>query len=1033
MYFGNASGVLEYDGINWNLIPVENHSLIRSIAIDNAGTIYIGAVGELGCLIPDSKGILIYKSLMDLIPKEERDFADVWKTYSTTEGIYFQTFTKLFLYKDGKFKLWKPETSFHFSFYAGDKLYINERERGLKTMTGGQLKMVKDGEFSAGLRIYSMLTLSENELMLATREKGLYKMKINPVSKDSAITYFPCLVNQHLVDGQVYGGIGLLNDRYAFATLLSGVIITDLSGNVLQSINKGSGLQDDNIKSLYSDREHDLWIALGNGISRAEISSPLTFINDAHGLKGSVEDIIKSKNRLYVATSLGVYTSDESQRSKANNTHFTRVQGLEVQTWSLLNFVTGKDTILLAISEAGLFTIKGDKASQISEHAGYKIYQSEQDPARLYIGRNDGLASLLYHNGKWLEEDYIKSIEKEIRSIQEDKQGNLWLGTPFDGLLRISFSSAKDLSQKKEYNVRIYDTASGLPDMLYIIPNKLNDNIIFGTTRGIFEFDESQKKFYQSRTFPSEIQQRQIFRFVPKDSTTIWIFNGGNNIKETGIAYLQNNGTYNWYSKPFGKISEREIHAIFPEHGNITWLGGPEGLLKFNNNIKKDFTGQFYSLIRNVSVTKDSIVFGGVWSAQKGTSFLPSINQPKHQTYDLPYSHNSIQFEYTATSYSDEKSNLYNVFLEGFDENWSGWNNKSSKEYTSLSEGTYTFHVKAKNIYGTESIESTYRFTILPPWYRTVWACIAYVIAFICFVYLMIQLSIRRLKKAKTQLEATVKERTAEVVKQKEEIEIQKSILESKNKDITDSINYAQRIQRSLLASNKLLEKNLKDHFIFFQPKDIVSGDFYWASELSNDSFAFVTADSTGHGVPGAIMSMLNISCLNEAVNGNRLTAPNEILNYTRRKIIEHLSNDGSAEGGKDGMDCSVICLDNKKKELTFSAANNPVWIIRNNEIIEFAPDKMPVGKHDNDSISFREQKFQLQENDMIYTLTDGLPDQFGGPKGKKFMYRQLKELLISVNKMELKQQKTIIADSLNRWKGEAEQIDDICLVGIRI
>ncbi|MDO9186307.1 MAG: tetratricopeptide repeat protein [Bacteroidia bacterium] len=298
---------------------------------------------------------------------------------------------------------------------------------------------------------------------------------------------------------------------------------------------------------------------------------------------------------------------------------------------------------------------------------------------------------------------------------------------------------------------------------------------------------------------------------------------------------------------------------------------------------------------------------------------------------------------------------------------------------------------------------------------------------------------------------------------QKNEVSHQKEMVLEKNKEITDSINYAQRIQRALLASDKMLDAYLfkgnsglvseskkllrdihhdRDYFIFFQPKDIVSGDFYWAAPLANGNFALVTADSTGHGVPGAIMSMLNISCLNEAVKGQQLTEPNEILNYTRSKIIEHLSNDGSAEGGKDGMDCSLISFDFNINssigeapggKLTFSAANNPIWIVRKKQIIELEPDKMPVGKHTQDSIPFTQHTIELEKGDIVYVITDGMPDQFGGPKGKKFMSKQLKELLISISHLPMKEQKERLSDEFSLWKGNLEQVDDVTIIGIRI
>jgi tetratricopeptide (TPR) repeat protein len=271
-----------------------------------------------------------------------------------------------------------------------------------------------------------------------------------------------------------------------------------------------------------------------------------------------------------------------------------------------------------------------------------------------------------------------------------------------------------------------------------------------------------------------------------------------------------------------------------------------------------------------------------------------------------------------------------------------------------------------------------------------------------------------------------------ETQKQNLVISHQKEMVEEKHKEITDSINYAERIQRSFLASSELLDSNLKEYFVFFQPKDVVSGDFYWASKLRNDNFILATADSTGHGVPGAIMSILNISSLERAVEQG-LLEPAEIFNHTRTTIIERLKKDGSELGGKDGMDCSLISFDFNNSRLTYSAANNPVWIVREDQIIELVPDKMPVGKHDKDHIPFTQHDVDLKKGDVVYTLTDGLPDQFGGPKGKKFMYKKLKELLITISSEPMKTQKQILVKTLNDWKGGLEQVDDVCLIGIRV
>ena len=283
---------------------------------------------------------------------------------------------------------------------------------------------------------------------------------------------------------------------------------------------------------------------------------------------------------------------------------------------------------------------------------------------------------------------------------------------------------------------------------------------------------------------------------------------------------------------------------------------------------------------------------------------------------------------------------------------------------------------------------------------------------------------VERLKESYEGLEQKVKERTAEVVHQKK-------LIEEKHKEITDSINYAERIQKSFLATKAHLDENLKEYFTFFKPKDVVSGDFYWSATLNNGNFILCTADSTGHGVPGAIMSLLNITSLEKAIE--RHNEPAEILNTTRKIIIERLKKDGSLEGGKDGMDASLCVYDFKKMELFVSAAHNPVWIVRGEEVIEIKPDKMPVGKHDRQDESFTQQVISLQKGDVVYTLTDGFPDQFGGEKGKKFMSKNLREMLKSNAKLPLIEQRKLLEETFNAWRGALEQIDDVSVIGVRI
>ncbi|MCW3103195.1 MAG: hypothetical protein JWO09_1635 [Bacteroidetes bacterium] len=271
------------------------------------------------------------------------------------------------------------------------------------------------------------------------------------------------------------------------------------------------------------------------------------------------------------------------------------------------------------------------------------------------------------------------------------------------------------------------------------------------------------------------------------------------------------------------------------------------------------------------------------------------------------------------------------------------------------------------------------------------------------------------------------------ISRQKQEVEKQKEIIEEKQKEITDSIQYAKRIQGALLASDAFLKKNLRDHFILYKPKDIVSGDFYWAAKTQEGRFLLATADCTGHGVPGAFMSLLGVNFLNEIITGKQIVQPHKILDQLRKHIIDALNPEGTETEGRDGMDGVLCSFDFVNMELQFAAANNPLWLMRDNEILEFAADKMPVGKYFEDQREFRLQTIALKKDDIVYTFTDGYADQFGGEKGKKFKYKSLQQLLISIHQLPMEEQRQRLDQAIESWKGNHEQIDDILIIGVKI
>ena len=658
-------------------------------------------------------------------------------------------------------------------------------------------------------------------------------------------------------------------------------------------------------------------------------------------------------------------------------------------------------------------------------------------------------------NGK-LVKSFTHFTEKEglsnnvVRSILEDKSGNLWFGTygggvrNYDGNRVEAIEAAmqrgetipeRTLQDLKRENGKLvksfthFTEKEGLSNnaVLSMLEDK-SGNLWFGSRFGLSELKVKNLKL------KVENPERPFFKNYTYEDGFLGIgVNGGKTICEdkNGTIWVAANDRLTAYH-PEGELADTvapniQLTSIALFNENIKWANLQNSKVKSQNSKEENIAADTSFTLGN-GVSVGNFEFDGItkWYS------LP-------ENLSLAYNNNYITFNFIGITQKQSKKVKYQYKLEGIDENWSAITNRTEAPYGNLPQGTYSFKIKAMNSEGYWSNEFNYTFTIRPPWWKTWWFRSLVIGCLLLVVWLFFRWRTAALRKEKIILEEKVEKRTHELAEktivaeanEKDAIS-QRHLVEEKQKEIIDSINYAERIQRSFLATKELLDENLKDYFVFFQPKDVVSGDFYWASKLNNGNFVLVTADSTGHGVPGAIMSILNISCLENAVKEG-VKEPAEILNHTRINIIERLKKDGSADGGKDGMDASLICFDFKNNKLNYSAANNPIWIVRENQLLEFSPDKMPVGKHDKDSISFIQHEVSLEKGDLIYALTDGMPDQFGGPKGKKFMYKQLKELLICISTEPMEIQKQKLSDALNNWKGNMEQVDDITLIGIRV
>jgi serine phosphatase RsbU (regulator of sigma subunit) len=397
--------------------------------------------------------------------------------------------------------------------------------------------------------------------------------------------------------------------------------------------------------------------------------------------------------------------------------------------------------------------------------------------------------------------------------------------------------------------------------------------------------------------------------------------------------------------------------------------------------------------------------------------------------------------------------------MEGFDDDWINAGNNHTARYTNLKAGEYIFKVKATNCDGVlNPNETSLKIIITPPFWETTWFRIIAIIAVIVIFYLILRLRFYKLKRDKRILEKKVVERTAEIVKQKEEIleknkeleqqkeeiltqrdeiQIQRNVIERKNKNITASITYAQRIQQAILPDDEEIKSLLHESFVFYKPKDIVSGDFYWISDNNDpdDKIIYVAAvDCTGHGVPGAFMSIMGHSILKQAIFEQKLKQPAEIIHFISKEINILLRQKEKNKAVKDGMDIALLAFHPGNMKLEYAGVHNPLYLVTNNELVHYKADTFPIGEIFYSKIkAYTNNQVCIKKGDMLYIFSDGFVDQYGGIERKKYMSKRFKELLLSLHKLEISEQKKKLEAEFDSWKANYDQIDDVLIIGFKI
>ncbi|MGM0408137.1 MAG: triple tyrosine motif-containing protein, partial [Bacteroidota bacterium] len=727
LYISNSNGILQYDGSYWELIELPG---IAKLTINKNNNIYVGFYNDFGILQPDHTKQLNFISLLDTTNISQKNIGQIEKVISYNDDIYFCTKKSLYKFNGQDINIIDSSSVSLDIFYAENQLFLKKSGYGLQKMINHQFRTVPNYSFFNDKNIYAILPY--NQQLLAKTDKGFY------LFDNFMVTAFETDVNE-LIDENVFSSASLLKDgSYAFGTRLDGIFIMDKTGKLIKHINESSGLFSISVNELFADGSNNLWALHDQGISRIEYPSGYSYFNKNNGLQGNVTSVIRFKNTLYVATSLGVfYLSNEKNNEKCIGCAvFKPVPGIKSNCYKL-HKINGQ---LFVTTAKGIYEIVDKKSilfynREAEDIAG--VLHSKKHPSYIFIGHNNGISALKYEQGILIIRKRLEGINEKISSIAEEKDGTLWFASRHSGVYKIE--PFNDYSSKLPFTHFSKDQIF-TRDINWINLYSVHNGMLFSTSEGLFRYDQKKNKFYKDTIIGIDLKKETqwVYPIVEDNQKNLWL-----NI--IGKGYARNKTLVKWFNKdslrilkplPLNRMKDFFVTSIHPENSGIVWFGGYEGLVRLDLNYQSEKTTSFNTYLHKIVSGSDSIIYQLPYSTKSLAGNLASGD------LDIPefdYRFNRFYFEFTANDYASEDQLQFQYKLEGFDTTWSKWSAVSFKEYTNLFEGKYTFRVRAKNIFDEIAQENQYQFIIRPPFYRTTIAYFIYLVAIVFLILLMIK------------------------------------------------------------------------------------------------------------------------------------------------------------------------------------------------------------------------------------------------------------------------------------------------------
>lgn len=764
IYAANGEGILEFDGASWRLISPPGLNAVRTIVVDDDNVKWVGGDRELGYLLPDSLGLLRFKSLKDKIPESNPLTANIWQIFPEGNRIVFAADNTLYSWKNNEFTV-IPHPGpgpIYREYQVHGKIYVSIAGEGMFQVVDDALQLIPSGDFFKNLRVTVAIPYENEEVLFASKGAGFY------IFDGTTTRKFENEIENYLDEHLLYAGQRLPNSNYAFATLRGGVIVMDRYGKRVCTISENEGISNNQIHGLGLDNQETLWLAHQTGISQVDPLLPYSFFDKRSGLEGTVSSMARYKGRLYVGTYSGLFVLYKDAIRKTFE--FKKIDAIKSGCFNLFQ----SEEELFAATADGVFRISEEGVFQINTLTGCRsLSRIKGDNNRIFVGHMHGLSTIKRIDGKWQAEEDLHQIKEDIFSITAGDDRTLWLGTSLHQVIKIEFPKLNFNNQNIDFDkLSIKRFSEGLPEgrtNLWLINKEL-----FVTTEGVggplFKLNPISKKF---------LQEKKLGKKFGLDSLLIYPIayqNGGQHIllesepvegkQYRFTAFKEGQKNYSvkrFYDESFRSTTDTQL---FWDNEDHVWSGG-EGIAKYDLSSMVDFKTPFNTYVRKVILGQDSIIFGG-----NPSSYVKTVVGPYNT---------GIRFEYAAPSRQAE-ANRYQYRLQGFDSNWSDWTSEVKKDYTNLQGGHYQFLARAQNIYGAISTIGIFDFEILPTWYHTLWAYLLYLLMFVSFLWIILKWRSRQLKVKNIALEKLIEVRTSEVRQQANQLKIQAEELQELDK-----------------------------------------------------------------------------------------------------------------------------------------------------------------------------------------------------------------------------------------------------------